>query len=107
MIIENEIIVLPIGFKSTGKLNIQDSKVKGIFNRKKTLKNKNAIRIRRLQENTTLNNCVIFLEGTMVIGREVTTIQPKSKYKSLVYVEEDFSSTRFITTDLNRNFNIM
>lgn len=69
---KNQVLVLPMGMKinaNKGKIpcyeiNISNCHI-SLANRRNTLKIGNATRLKSFNENTTIDNCRLFFEGTM------------------------------------------
>jgi len=88
---ENQTVVFPMGMKinaNTTKepnyhLHFETCKIK-MQNRRKTLKAGNAVRLKRITEDSTFNNCTILLEGTLTAD----AIEPFAKHRCLAYVKE-------------------
>jgi hypothetical protein len=72
---ENETVVFPMGMKfraGTEDMHHTINNCKFLMrNRRDTLKMGNATRIRKLTEDTTFENCVIYMEGTLVMDRVI------------------------------------
>ncbi|MGO4219531.1 hypothetical protein AB4Z03_26870 [Bacillus sp. YAF12_1] len=73
MIYENQVLVFPIGMKVNAnpnktpcyKLELKNSFIKGGKGKRDTLKIGNATRLRKISEDTIVDNCVIYFEGTL------------------------------------------
>ncbi|MBJ8090263.1 hypothetical protein JDS76_26100 [Bacillus cereus] len=73
MIYENQVLVFPIGMKVNAnpnktpsyKLELKNSFIKTNKGRRDTLKIGNATRLRKITEDTIIDNCVIYFEGTL------------------------------------------
>jgi ribosome-interacting GTPase 1 len=78
MLFKNQTVVFQLGMKVNAnllkqpcyKIHIQDSNIIR-SNRRKSLKATTAKRIRTISEDTTFDNCTIYLEGTLTADRVV------------------------------------
>ncbi|MEC2708133.1 hypothetical protein P9Z39_20995 [Bacillus thuringiensis] len=73
MLYTNQVLVFPIGMKVNAnhnktpcyKLELKNSLIKIDKGRRDTLKIGNATRLRKISEDTIIDNCVIYFEGTL------------------------------------------
>lgn len=86
-IYENQVIILPLGFKIHKdqhnhhfRIYMEDNTIK-LAVRRKSVKIGNAIRVRNIKENTRFKNCTIFFEGTLTED----TIIPFGIHKAFIY----------------------
>jgi len=82
---ENQTVVFPMNMKFRAGTEDMDHEITGCYiamrNRRDTLKMGNAIRIRKLEEDTTFKDCTIYMEGTLTMDR----IIPVAIHKCFIY----------------------
>jgi len=75
---ENQTVVFPMGMKFRAGTKDMDHTINNctfkMRNRRDTLKMGNATRIRQLTEDTTFENCTIYMEGTLVMDRVIPVV---------------------------------